>query len=110
LSNISSLQGSINSFFDETISQNAINQTNSVIIDTGIKSVEDGIKSLLVDKYSLSENEIKVKATINDENITSIKITSIEIRLTKASTWQDSQKIKEYLEGILGCEIKIIKV
>ena len=110
IDDVSSFKNNIDNFYNETISQEAIDKTNSLIITSGIEKVEDGIKAILIEKYKLNESEINVTASVNKDDISAVKITQLTITLRGKATWEDSNKIKEYLESMVGCEIKIQKL
>ena len=110
INNVSNIKNNINDFFNDTFSQEAIDSSNNIIIDTSIDKVSDGIKTTLVNKFKIDSKELDVNIEINNEDISSIKITSITIILRGNATWENENSIKEFLEGIVSCEIKIKKI
>ena len=104
VADITSTQEKINSFFDTVIAEEKINSSNQIIINSGVEKISEGIKASLVTKFKFDESEIFVKVKIDDKDINSLKISYIDVTLTGKASWSDTEKVKEYLEDLVGCE------
>ena len=101
----SSVENLVNSL---SISESA-NITNKLLIETGTEQISEGIKKTAISRFNFSEENIEVKALVNDDNIEAVILESIEIYLKNEATWTDEQLIKKYVEDLVGCQVKIIK-
>lgn len=110
LGNITTLQSNINDFFNSNFSQNAIDTSNKLILDTGIEKVSSGIKSVLINKFKIAESNIDIDIISDDTDISAIKITKIIITLKGNATWENSESISNYLDGLISCDIEIKKM
>lgn len=110
IGNISGFKNNISDFFDNTLSQDAIDKHNDLILNAGVEKVGEGIKSVLIDKFKFDENDITVKIITNTNDISAIKISKIIIILKNKATWENPNNIKDYLEGMISCEIEIKKI
>ncbi len=109
ISNISTLKETINNYFDNFASQDIIDGSNDIIINSGIESIEKGIKNTLVDKFGFDEKEIIVSLETDTTNIEAIKITKITVILTGKSSWHDVDLVKEYLNDVIGGNIAVTR-
>ena len=105
--NLSSTKESIKSFFNSFVSEEIIEFSNDIIINTGIESVQNGLKNTLIDKFGFDPSEVIVNLTIDDSSIDAIKIKTINVILTGKSSWSDVDKVKEYLENTVGGTISV---
>lgn len=107
VSDITKAQQKIEGFFNDIVSEEKINSSNQIIINTGAEKIADGIKSTVANKFNLNEKEIFVEVKIDDENINSLKILYINVYLGGKASWSNAEKIQEYLEDLIGCEIHV---
>lgn len=109
INNTSSLKNNISDFLDGIVSEEIINNSNDIIINTGIDAIKDGIKKEIINKFDLEEKEIFIELDIDKSNIESIKIKKIYIILTGKASWSDVDTVKEYLENIIGGNISVTR-
>ncbi|MBQ7353008.1 MAG: stage III sporulation protein AF [Clostridia bacterium] len=110
LGNITKLQSNINDFFDSNFSQKAIDTSNNLVLETGIEKVSIGIKSVLINKFKIDESNIDIDIISDDTDISAIKIAKIIIILKGNATWENSESIRNYLDGLISCDIEIKKM
>ena len=100
-----SIENAINSLdLDDTI-----NKSNSIVIESGSEQISKGVKSAIVSKYKFKEENVIVEIEINDSKIEQITLDSLTVTLLNEATWTDSQDVKEYVEGLVGCPVKVSK-
>lgn len=109
ISNIENVKDTINNFISDTISGETLNNTNSLIVNTGVEKISEGVKTLVVDKYNFEETDVYVNVIADTTDISSIRITSICITLKNKATWSDAESIEKYVENYVGCDVYVIK-
>ena len=107
--NLSFAKEKINDFFDGIANEEIINNSNNLIITTGIDSVKNGIKNTIIEKFDFDENEVIVELETDQNDIEAIKITKVKVTLTGKASWSDVDKVKEYLIDIIGGEISVVR-
>ena len=100
--NISSIVLSI-----DNVSSNA---TNEIIVGTSLDKISQGIKKSIINKFNLNEQDVDVRVFISDKSKEVIYIDYVEIILKNGATWTDDNKIKEYIEDLSGCKVKILRL
>lgn len=109
VSNISSFKTSINNFIDKFASQDIIDSSNDIIINSGAENIKGGIKKTLVEHFGLDEKEIIIELEIDKTNIEAIKINKITVILTGKASWNDVDAVKEYLNNVIGGNIVVTR-
>lgn len=99
----------ISNLFSELVTNDKIDKTNQIIVDTSVNKICDGIKEAIINKYNFNEDDVRVEAKINDKNLQAVTIDKIEITLLNDATWYDAEKIKSYVTDLVGCEVEIFK-
>lgn len=107
VTNISSTKEQIKEYFNSLTSEEIINNSNDIIINSGVESIENGIKNAIIQRFSFEENEIIVNLSLDKTNIEAIKIKQINIILTGKASWSDVDSVKSYLESIIGGNISV---
>jgi hypothetical protein len=105
INNMTSFKMTINNFFDKFVNQEIIDNTNDIIINSGIESIEGGIKSALIERFEFDEKEIIIELEADKSNIEAIKISKITVILTGKASWNDVDLVKEYLNNVIGGNI-----
>lgn len=108
-SSIDTIKENIESFINNTLTSDALNNTNSLIVTTGIDKISQGIKEVIINKYKFDENEVQIDIKTDSTDITSIKITQICITLTGKATWTDADNIEKTIEDYVGCNVIVKK-
>lgn len=109
IGNTGKIKDSISDFFNEILYNDELEESNSLIINTGTEAVVNGIKNLIIDKFNLDEKEVLVSLEIDESNIQAIEITKINVILTGRASWSDVDTVKGYLEGIVGASISVTR-
>lgn len=109
VSNISSFKTSINNFIDKFASQDIIDSSNDIIINSGAENIKGGIKKTLVEHFGLDEKDIIIELDIDKTNIEAIKINKITVILTGKASWNDIDAVKEYLNNVIGGNIVVTR-
>lgn len=107
--NMSELKNNISNLFDKIATEDIINNSNDIIINTGIDAISKGIKNELITKFGFNENEIIIDLEIDKSYIEAIKITKIKIILTGKASWSDVDAVKKYIENIIGGDISVTR-
>lgn len=109
VNNIDGFKGDIKAYFNEIITQNEIDKSNDLILNTGVESIQNGIKSAVLQKYGFDSTEVIVNIEIDKSNIESIKIKGIEVILTGKASWTDVYEVQDYLNSIIGQGVTVIR-
>ncbi len=109
ISNISSLKVKVNDFFDSFASQDIIDNSNNLIINAGIESIEAGIKGSIINKFGFNENDVIIDLEADTTSIEAVSIKKITVTLTGKASWNDVDTVKSYLENIMGGNIVVIR-
>ena len=99
----------ISDFSHSIKTEEIIDNSNSLIVNTTSERVCDGIKELVVTKFGFDKNDVYVSLELDDCDIGSIKITCINVVLTNKASWSDTDRVKEYLDKTVGCQINVTR-
>ncbi len=99
----------MSNMFSELVTNDKIDKTNQIIVDSSVNKICNGIKEAIINEYNFNENDVKVNAQINDKNLQAITINKIEITLLNDATWYDADKIKDYVTNLVGCQVEVLK-
>ena len=83
------------------------NISNEIIVGTSLEKIAQGIKSMIVNKFDLNEQDVEVQVFVTDDSKDVIYIDYVEIRLKNGATWIDDKKIEEYVQEMSGCKVQI---
>ena len=107
VTSIQSTKDYITEYFNSLASEEIINNSNDIIINSGIDSIKEGIKKAVIDKFGFRESDVIIELEIDKSNVEAIKIKKINIILTGEASWSDVDKVKSYLENIIGGNISV---
>lgn len=107
LKNANQIKNTVNSMFESVTEDNS--EANRLILEVGTEKITEGIKSSVVEKFKIQEDDVKVVLLLNKDNIEAVKITQITVSLFNKATWLDEYEIKKYIEELTGCTTKVIK-
>ena len=79
---IDNIKSNIENLFDSSLKSEAINNTNEIIIDSGVSHIQDGIKSVIIERFSIKKEDIQVNVEVDDTSINNVKITAITVILS----------------------------
>ena len=99
----------IDGFYHSIRTEEIIESSNSLVVSTSTKSVCNGIKSSIKEKFSFNDNDVFVYLDIDSEDITSIKIKEVSVVLTNEASWSDTDKVKEFLDELLNCKVNVTR-
>lgn len=109
INNISGFKSSINNFFNRFASQDIIDSSNDIIINSGAENIKGGIKKTLTDRFGFDEKDIIIELELDKANVEAIKITKITVILTGKASWNDVDAVKEYLRNVIGGNIVVTR-
>ena len=99
----------INGIYESLDFQNKINDSNSVIVNTTKEKVTKGLKDALISKYGFDERDIFIELILDDSEISSIKITGVNIILTNKASWSNVDSVKSYTENLIGVNVNVTR-
>ena len=99
----------INGIFESLNFQNNINDSNSVIVNTTKEKVTKGLRDALISKYGFDERDIFIELILDDSEISSIKITGVNIILTNKASWSNVDSVKSYTENLIGVNVNVTR-
>ena len=109
LSSISKIEEYINNFTHSIKTEEIINNSNSLIVNTSEEKVCNGIKEMIISKFGFEETDVYVSLDLDKADIGSIKIRSVNVVLTNKASWSDTDRVKEYLDKTVGCKINVTR-
>ena len=108
-SSFDSIKEYISDFSHSIKTEEIIDNSNSLIVNTTSERVRDGIKELVVTKFGFDENDVYVSLELDEQDISAIKIVCVNVILTNKASWSDTNKVKEYLDKTVGCQINVTR-
>ena len=105
----SSIKEYINSFYHNIRTEEIIDSSNELIVNTSKENVSSGIKKAIMEKFSFKEGDVYVFLDIDSKDITSIKIQQVNVILTNEASWSDTDKVKSFLDELLGCKVSVTR-
>ena len=109
LSSISKIEEYINNFTHSIKTEEIINNSNSLIVNTSEEKVCNGIKEMVISKFGFEETDVYVSLDLDKADIGSIKIRAVNVVLTNKASWSDTDRVKEYLDKTVGCKINVTR-
>ena len=106
---ISNIKEQISDFINGYDFGNALNDSNSVIVNTTKEKVCEGIKDALISKFGFDERDVFIELTIDDTEISAIKITGVNIILTNKASWSNVDTVKAYMENLGGVNTNVTR-
>ena len=100
LKNTFDIKEYINNFYHSIKTEEIIENSNTIIVNTSKEKVCEGIKETIISKFSLEKTDVYV---------TSIEITKVNVILTNKASWSDTDKIKSFLSELLSCPIDVTR-
>ena len=105
----SNIKDTINSFFNSVNTQQIIDKSNTVIINSSKENICKGIKNSLISKYGFDEKDVDISLEIDESEISAIKITGVNIVLTGKASWSDLNEISKYMENLVGVSVNVTR-
>lgn len=109
LSSFDSIKEYINNFIHSIKTEEIIDNSNELIVNTSEKRVCDGIKEMIISKFNFESTDVYVSLECNKSEISSIKITAVNVILTNKASWSDTDAVKAYLDKAVGCKINVTR-
>lgn len=109
LKNTFDIKEYINNFYHSIKTEEIIENSNTIIVNTSKEKVCEGIKETIISKFSLEKTDVYVSLELNSDDITSIEITKVNVILTNKASWSDTDKIKSFLSELLSCPIDVTR-
>lgn len=106
---ISNIKNAVNGFFDNIKTQQIIDNSNTVIINSSKENICKGIKNSLLSKYGFNENEVEISLEIDTSEISAIKITGVNIILSGKAAWSDINEVSKYMENLVGVNVNVTR-
>lgn len=106
---IGNIKEEILSFTEMLEFENNVNSSNSVIVNTTKDKVCKGLKDALIAKYGFDERDVYVDIVIDKTEISSIKITEVNIILTNKASWSNVDNVKTYMENLIGVKVNVTR-
>ncbi|MBQ3040870.1 MAG: stage III sporulation protein AF [Clostridia bacterium] len=109
LSSFDSIKEYINDFFHSIRTEEILEDSNALIVNTSEKRVCEGIKEMIVSKFGFDQRDVYVELECDKSDISSIKITGVNVILTNKASWSDTDRVKEFLDKSVGCKINVTR-
>ena len=106
---VSAIKENVNNFISSIYTQEIEYKTNEIIINTTSEKVCEKIKDMVIEKFGFDENEVFVSLELENENPEKIIIKKINIILTHKASWSDTDKVKDYVENLVGVSVYVTK-
>ncbi len=99
----------IRDFSHSIKTEEIIDNSNTLIVNTTSERVCDGIKELIITKFGFEESDVYVSLELDEYDISAIKIRAVNVVLTNKASWSDTDRVKEYLDKTVGCQINVTR-
>lgn len=106
---IADIKNNILNISNDFLKNEYINNSNSIIINTGKEKIAEGIKSALISRFSFDERDIHISVNTDETNITAVKIISVDIVLTGKASWSNVTQVKDYTEHLIGVTVNVTR-
>ena len=107
LVNTNNIKEGIKNFTSSIFLKEELQNSNSLIINTGTDYICDGIKQVIIDKYGFDEKDIDIELVLDKTNTEALKIQCVNVFLTGKASWSDANRIEDYLNDLIGTEIEV---
>lgn len=101
-SSASVIKNQISQLTESILDSDNITHSNSLIISTSLEKMSDSIKLSVSKRFNLKEDDIQIDFEIDKSNIEAIEILKINVVLSGDGSWSNTEKIKDYIEGLVG--------
>lgn len=108
-SSFDSIKEYIKDFSHSIKTEEIIDNSNTLIVNTTSERVCKGIKDLVITKFGFDENDVYITLELDEYDISAIKIRCVNVVLTNKASWSDTDKVKEYLDKTVGCQINVTR-
>ena len=108
-SSFDSIKEYIKDFSHSIKTEEIIDNSNTLIVNTTSERVCEGIKELVITKFGFDENDVYITLELDEYDISTIKIRCVNVVLTNKASWSDTDKVKEYLDKTVGCQINVTR-
>ena len=109
LSSFDNVQEYINDFFHSIRTEEILDKSNTLIVNTSEQKVCDGIQEMIVTKFAFEETDVYVTLECDKSDISAIKILAINVTLTNKASWSDTDRVKDYLDKTVGCKVNVTR-
>lgn len=106
---VGTIKENIKNFTDNLVIEEKTDNANKIIINATEKSICDKMKNMLISKYNFEETDVYVSLETEENASEAITVTKVVVTLTNKASWSDADRVKKYLENMLGCEISVSK-
>ena len=106
---ILNLKEYINDFFTNIKTEQIIDESNSVIINSSKENISNGLKKALISKFGFSEKDIYVSIDTDETEISAIKLTGVNIIMTNNASWSNVDEVQKYMENLVGVRVSVTR-
>lgn len=104
---VNDIKENIDSFVSSISS--SVDYSNNLIINTSIDNICSGIKEAIIDEFKFKEEDVEIEIDVNSKDVEAVQVERLKIFLYNEATWCDENKIKNFIENLVGCEVVIKK-
>ncbi|MBQ8738025.1 MAG: stage III sporulation protein AF [Clostridia bacterium] len=109
LSSINKIEEYMRDFSHSIKTEELINSSNTLIVNTSEERVCNGIKEMVISKFGFEETDVYISLDLDKAEINAIKIRAVNVVLTNKASWSDTDRVKEYLDKTIGCKINVTR-
>ena len=99
----------INDFLTSIKTEQIIDESNSVIINSSKENISNGLKNALISKFGFSEKDIYVIIDTDETEISAIKLIGVNIILTNNASWANVDEVQRYMENLVGVRVSVTR-
>lgn len=107
--NLLNIKDYIKEFTSSIKTEQIIDESNSVIINSSEENICKGIKNAVISKFGFEDNDVFVSITMDKSEISAIKITAVNIILTNHASWSNVDEVKSYMENLVGVKVNVTR-
>lgn len=109
LSSINKIEEYMRDFSHSIKTEELINNSNTLIVNTSEERVCNGIKEMVISKFGFEETDVYISLDLDKAEINAIKIRAVNVVLTNKASWSDTDRVMEYLDKTIGCKINVTR-
>ncbi|MBQ9744975.1 MAG: stage III sporulation protein AF [Clostridia bacterium] len=109
VSNVGNIKEYVNNVIQNKNYNDKIEQSNSIIINTGREKICEGLKEAIISEFEFDPRDVYVDVEIDKSQISSVKITGVNIILTNKASWSNVDDVKLYMENLVGVPVHVTR-
>ena len=109
IENLPSISDLLNDFNDRINTEEIVNSSNSIIINSTEEKICSGIKNAVLAKFGFKGSDVHVSIKMDKTELSAIKVIGVDIILTNNASWANVKEVKKYMENLVGVDVYVYR-